>query len=31
VMQELNAKVDVDKEDPADAAREYLEEFGYVE
>jgi osmoprotectant transport system substrate-binding protein len=30
-MQELNAKVDVDKEDPADAAREYLEEFGYIE
>ncbi len=31
VMQELNAKVDVDKEDPADAAAEYLEEFGYTE
>jgi osmoprotectant transport system substrate-binding protein len=31
VMQELNAKVDVDKEKPEDAAREYLEEFGYVE
>ncbi len=31
VMQELNAKVDVDKEDPADAAKEYLEEFGYIE
>ena len=30
-MQELNAKVDVDKESPEDAAREYLEEFGYVE
>jgi glycine betaine/choline ABC-type transport system substrate-binding protein len=31
VMQELNAKVDVDKEDPADAAKEYLQEFGYIE
>ncbi|HSI81233.1 MAG TPA: glycine betaine ABC transporter substrate-binding protein [Solirubrobacterales bacterium] len=31
VMQELNARVDVDQEDPADAARAYLEEFGYVE
>jgi osmoprotectant transport system substrate-binding protein len=31
VMQELNAKVDVDKEDPADAAQEYLQEFGYIE
>ena len=31
VMQELNAKVDVDKEDPADAAAEYLTEFGYTE
>jgi osmoprotectant transport system substrate-binding protein len=31
VMQELNAKVDVDKESPEDAAREYLEEFGYIE
>ncbi len=31
VMQELNAKVDVDKEDPADAAAEYLQEFGYTE
>jgi len=31
VMQELNAKVDVDKEKPEDAAREYLEEFGYIE
>ena len=30
-MQELNAKVDVDKEDPADAAAEYLQEFGYTE
>jgi glycine betaine/choline ABC-type transport system substrate-binding protein len=30
VMQELNARVDVDREKPADAARSYLEEFGYV-
>ena len=31
VMQELNARVDIDKEKPADAAREYLQQFGYVE
>ena len=31
VMQELNAKVDVDKETPEDAAAEYLQEFGYTE
>ena len=31
VMPELNAKVDVDKENPADAAKEYLQEFGYIE
>lgn len=31
VMQELNARVDVDQEEPAEAARAYLEEFGYVE
>jgi glycine betaine/choline ABC-type transport system substrate-binding protein len=31
VMQELNARVDIDKEKPEDAAREYLEQFGYVE
>jgi osmoprotectant transport system substrate-binding protein len=31
VMQELNARVDVDREKPADAAREYLEEFGYIQ
>jgi glycine betaine/choline ABC-type transport system substrate-binding protein len=30
VMQELNARVDVDKEEPEDAARAYLEEFGYL-
>ena len=31
VMQELNAKVDIDKESPEDAAQEYLREFGYIE
>jgi glycine betaine/choline ABC-type transport system substrate-binding protein len=31
VMQELNARVDVDKEQPAAAARSYLQEFGYIE
>ena len=31
VMQELNARVDVDREKPEDAARSYLEEFGYIE
>jgi glycine betaine/choline ABC-type transport system substrate-binding protein len=31
VMQELNARVDVDKETPEQAAREYLQEFGYIE
>ncbi len=31
VMQELNARVDVDKETPEDAARSYLEEFGYIQ
>ncbi len=30
VMQELNARVDLDKEDPADVARDYLVESGYV-
>jgi glycine betaine/choline ABC-type transport system substrate-binding protein len=30
VMQELNARVDVDGEPPARAARSYLEEFGYI-
>ena len=28
VMQELNAQVDIDKEDPAEAAEAYLKEFG---
>jgi osmoprotectant transport system substrate-binding protein len=31
VMQELNARVDIDKEKPEDAAGEYLEQFGYIE
>jgi len=31
VMQELNARVDIDKEDPSEAAQQYLQEFGYVE
>jgi glycine betaine/choline ABC-type transport system substrate-binding protein len=31
VMQELNARVDVDKETPEAAARSYLQEFGYIE
>ncbi len=31
VMQELNARVDLDREKPEDVARAYLEEFGYVE
>ncbi|HYU59641.1 MAG TPA: glycine betaine ABC transporter substrate-binding protein [Solirubrobacterales bacterium] len=30
VMQELNARVDVDHEKPAEVARRYLVEFGYV-
>ena len=30
VMQKLNARVDIDKETPAQAARTYLKEFGYV-
>ena len=31
VMQELNARVDVDKEKPEDVAHEYLTEFGYID
>jgi glycine betaine/choline ABC-type transport system substrate-binding protein len=31
VMQELNARVDVDREKEADVAHDYLVEFGYVE
>jgi glycine betaine/choline ABC-type transport system substrate-binding protein len=31
VMQELNSRVDLDKEKPAEVARAYLEQFGYTE
>jgi osmoprotectant transport system substrate-binding protein len=31
VIQELNARVDIDKEKPADVAREYLQSSGYIE
>jgi glycine betaine/choline ABC-type transport system substrate-binding protein len=31
VMRELNARVDVDRETPRQAAREYLKESGYIE
>ena len=31
VMQELNARVDIDKESPEEAASEYLQETGYTE
>ena len=31
VMQELNSRVDLDKEKPADVARAYLQQFGYTE
>jgi osmoprotectant transport system substrate-binding protein len=31
VMQELNARVDIDKEKPEQAAQEYLQEYGYIE
>ena len=31
VMQELNARVDIDKEKPEDVAADYLTEFGYIE
>ena len=30
-MQELNARVDVDKEKPADVAHQYLSELGYID
>ena len=30
VMQELNARVDIDKEKPADVAADYLKEAGYT-
>ena len=29
-MQELNARVDIDKQEPADAARDYLQKAGFV-
>ena len=31
VMQELNSRVDLDKEQPAEVARAYLQQFGYTE
>jgi glycine betaine/choline ABC-type transport system substrate-binding protein len=31
VMQELNARVDIDKQDPADVATQYLKEDGYIQ
>ena len=31
VMQELNARVDIDKQKPEDVAAEYLQEAGYIE
>jgi glycine betaine/choline ABC-type transport system substrate-binding protein len=31
VMQELNARVDVDKQEPADAAKDYLTKAGFIE
>ena len=31
VMQELNARVDIDKEDPADVAADYLQASGYIQ
>ena len=31
VMQELNARVDIDKEKPEEAAQEYLQQFGYIQ
>jgi glycine betaine/choline ABC-type transport system substrate-binding protein len=30
-MQELNARVDIDKEEPAAVATPYLQESGYIE
>jgi glycine betaine/choline ABC-type transport system substrate-binding protein len=30
VMQELNARVDIDGEKPGEAARRYLVEYGYI-
>ena len=31
VMQELNARVDIDKEKPEEVAQQYLQESGYIE
>ena len=31
VMRELNARVDIDKQEPADVAEQYLEESGYID
>lgn len=31
VMQELNARVDLDKEEPSQVAADYLQESGYTE
>ena len=31
VMQELNARVDIDKQKPADAARDYLQKAGFIQ
>jgi osmoprotectant transport system substrate-binding protein len=31
VMQELDARVDIDRQQPADVARQYLQESGYIE
>jgi glycine betaine/choline ABC-type transport system substrate-binding protein len=31
VMQELNARVDLDKEEPAAVATQYLQDEGYIE
>ena len=30
-MQELDARVDIDKQTPAEVATQYLQEFGYIE
>ena len=30
-MQELDARVDLDKKEPAEVAKEYLKEFGLIQ
>jgi glycine betaine/choline ABC-type transport system substrate-binding protein len=30
-MQELNSRVDIDKEKPEEAAKQYLQQFGYIQ